>query len=388
MDHRITILEALRVGSPASRTELAERTGLSPATVSRAVGRLRADGFVREVGSAPAAVGRPPRLVELRPDAAFVVGIDAGGTMLRAVLADLEGMIRGRAARPASDPSDRDAIVADLARLVGDAAGAVPGGTILAAAAGISGIVDHAAGTVLLSPDLPGLDGAPVGALLEAAAGLPVAVDNDDLLAAVGEAAAGAAAGCTDVAFLSLGYGLGAGLIVGGRPVRGASHAAGAIAYLAPGRLEDRASGRAIPLRYRDAVAAADEHRESLPIDARGVFDLAARSDPIARSVIADVTDALGELAVNVAALLDPQVIVLGGGLTASGPVVLEPIARRLAGALPYPPRLAPSSLEGAAVARGAVSVALAIAKHRLAGSDPAVRSAPEPGRVGVLELV
>ena len=121
--------------------------------------------------------------------------------------------------------------------------------------AGVSGIVDHDGGRVLLSPDLPGLDGGSVAAALQERLGVPVAIDNDDLLAAVGEAAAGAAIGCRDVVFLSLGYGLGAGLIVAGRPVRGASNAAGAIAYLAPGRLEDRVSGRAIPARYGAALA-------------------------------------------------------------------------------------------------------------------------------------
>ena len=103
-------------------------------------------------------------------------------------------------------------------------------------------------GRVLLSPDLPGLTGLGLAAALEDRLGVPVAIDNDDLLAAIGEAASGAAIGCRDVVFLSLGYGLGAGIIVDGRPVRGAANAAGAIGYHGPGRLEDRASGRAIPL--------------------------------------------------------------------------------------------------------------------------------------------
>ncbi|MEI8332974.1 MAG: ROK family transcriptional regulator [Chloroflexota bacterium] len=406
MDHRVTILEMLRGGSPASRAELAERSGLSPATVSRAVDRLRADGFVREVAIAPAGLGRPPRLVELRPEAAYVVGVDAGGSMLRAVLADLDGTVCGRAARPASDPDDLGAILRDLAQVVRDVEVAAEGRPILAASAGISGIVDHAAGSVLLSPDLPGLDGAPIAALLGDVLGVPVIVDNDDLLAAIGEAAVGAARGCTDVAFLSLGYGLGAGLIVDGRPVRGASSAAGAIAYLAPGRLEERASGRPIPDRYREALRAAERRSPGADrprarsgevaadaayaphLDARGVFELAAGGDPIAMAIVADVADALGELVVNVAALLDPEVVVLGGGLVANGAILVDPLARRLAEALPFPPRLVGSALEGAAVVHGGVSVALAAAKQRLAGADAPARVAPEPGRLGALDLV
>jgi len=411
LDHRVTILELLRGRSPVSRAELAERSGLSPATVSRAVDRLRADGLVREVPIASAGLGRPPRLVEFRPEAAYVVGVDAGGSLLRAVLADLEGTVRARAARPASDPDDLRAILRDVAEVVGEVEAAAGGRPVLAVSAGVSGIVDHAAGSVLLSPDLPGLDGALLASLLGDALGIPVVVDNDDLLAAIGEAAVGAARGCTDVAFLSLGYGLGAGLIVDGRPVRGASNAAGAIAYLAPGRLEERASGRAIPIRYRDAILAAergapeaDERRSPGPVrsgsrrrgeadrasrlDARGVFELAATGDPIAAAVVADVADALGELVVNVAALLDPEVVVVGGGLAANGAVLFDPLARRLAETLPFPPRLVPSALEGAAVVHGAVSVALAAAKQRLAGPGAQARAAPEPGRVGALDLV
>lgn len=373
MDKRVAILDVLRGRSPASRAELAELSGLSPATVSRAVQRLRREGFVRDVAGTSAGLGRPARLVELRPDAAFVVGIDAGGSMLRAVLADLEGVMRGRAARPARDPRDGVATVADLAATARDVIARAADRPILAVAAGISGIVDHASGRVLLSPDLPGLNEVAVAGLLEKELGIPVVIDNDDLLAAVGEGAAGSAAGCSNIAFLSLGYGLGAGLIVDGRPVRGASRAAGAIAYLAPGRLEARASGRAIPILFRAALgrAGGPGHAGEATdpgADARTVFELAAAGDPVAASVVGEVVEALGDLVVNVAALLDPEVIVLGGGLAANGPVLFEPLSRRLAGAVPYPPRLVPSALESAAVVHGAVAVALDLARRRLAG--------------------
>jgi glucokinase len=234
--------------------------------------------------------------------------------------------------------------------------------------------------------------------------GVPVTIDNDDLLAAVAEAATGAAVGCRDVVFLSLGYGLGAGIIVGGRPVRGADAAAGAIAYLAPGQLSERASGRAIPLRYRKlaAVAPAREGgsaegrgpvKSGRPtatdqLDAAAVFARAAAGDGIAARVVAEVVDALGELVVNIAAILDPEVIVLGGGLARAGDVVLAPLADRLARSVPYPPRLAPSTLAEQAVAHGAALLAFSLAKQHLAARYGAATVVPEPARVGALELV
>ena len=394
MDQGMTILEILRQRSPASRAELAAASGLSAATVSRAVDRLRREGLVREFTVAGESLGRPPRLVELLPEAAYVVGIDAGGSMLRAVLADLEGVVRARAARPLSDPRDRQALVADLVAVAREVMGVAAGRPVLAAVAGISGIVDHADGRVLLSPDLPALDGTALARVLEDALGLPVAIDNDDLLAAVGEAAAGAARGLADVAFLSLGYGLGAGLIVAGRPVRGASHAAGAIAFLGSGRIEERASGRAIPVRYLEAVgqASAESSGAVAPpgrtgLDARAVFELAAAGDPVARAVVGDAIDALGELVIDVAALFDPEVIVLGGGLVSSGSVLFEPLASRLRAEVPFPPRLVASALEGAAVVHGAVSVALAIGRQRLSGGAGTRRIQPDQSRVGPLRL-
>lgn len=375
MTHTLVVLEALCRRPETSRAELSETTGLSPATISRAVARLRRDGLVveREV---PGGVGRPPRVVRLQPDAAHVVGIDAGGSRARVVLTDLEGNPLARATVTVRPTRRIDVFARAISRLVAQVATAA-GARVVAAGAGISGIVDASAGMVLLSPDLPVLNGKAVAACLADALGMPVAIDNDDLLAAVGEAASGAAQGCADVAFLSLGHGLGAGLVVGGRPVRGARSSAGAIAYLAPERLEERASGRAIPQRYL-AMAGAT----SASMTAERVFDLADAGDPIARKVAEDAAAALGDLVVNVAALLDPEVIVLGGGLVRGQPGLRDRLAARLEQALPFPPRLVVSALGEDAVAHGAASLALTLAQRRLAGV-PAT-----PGRLGTLEFV
>jgi predicted NBD/HSP70 family sugar kinase len=208
---------------------------------------------------------------------------------------------------------------------------------------------------------------------------MPVAIDNDDLLAAAGEAAFGAARGCTEVVFLSLGLGLGAGLLVGGRPVRGVRSAAGAIAYLAPGMLQDRASGRAIPRRYNERRG---ERAGTPRRTAKRVIELASTGDDDARAVVADAIEALGSLAVNVGALLDPEVIVLGGGLARGIPGLVEALAGRLRDALPFPPRVALSELGEDAVARGAGTLALTLGQRQLAG----VRA--EPGRLGALVFV
>ncbi len=386
MDHAIAILELLRQRGAASRTELAELTGLSPATISRSIARLRRDGLVVESVAGGAGAGRPPRTVELRPEAALVLGIDAGGTRIRAVLTDLEGTVRASATGVVRSARRAGRILDAIADLAARARSAIPRDRVLAAGAGISGIVDQTSGTVLLSPDLPGLEGLAVADQLEERLGLPVGIDNDDVLAAVGEASFGAARGCSDVVFLSLGLGLGAGLIVGGRPVRGARSAAGAIAYLAPGRLEERASGRVIPRRYLK-LAGLEESR-TRDLDAREVFRRADTGDRAAARVIAEATEALGHLVVNVAALIDPEIIVVGGGLSESGPRLIERLAERLARSVPYPPRLVRSELGEEAVGLGAAALALTLAKQRLAARSRPISIHAEPARMGALELV
>lgn len=381
-DHRSAIVDLLHERGTLSRSDLAAASGLSPATVSRALASLLRAGLVAESAAAGEGPGRPARSVTLHPDGAFVVGIDAGGSMLRAVLADLVGTIRRRVARPASDPRDPGLLVADLVDLARAAIGDADAGRALAVAAGVSGIVDHASGRVLVSPDLPGLDGVDLAARLSAELGIPVEIDNDDLLAAVGEAAAGAARGSGDVVFLSLGYGLGAGILLDGRPVRGAAHAAGAIGSLGTPPLDERASGRAIPSRYLAALGrtgrAAGARAVGPDIDARAVFERAEAGDVTARSTVADVEAAIADVATAVAALVDPSVIVLGGGLVAQRPRLVDAVAEHVAGSVPFPPRVVASELEGAAVAHGAVELALAHVRSHL--PDPA-GGEPAPGR-------
>jgi predicted NBD/HSP70 family sugar kinase len=395
VDHAVTILEVLREHPRASRAELMEWSGLSPATVSRAVAKLRDEGLVRETTAGADGIGRPPRVVELDAGAAHVLGIDAGGSRIRAILADLDGGARATATATVDHPGDRRSVIETIGRVADDvrACSTTP---VMAAAVGISGIVDRATRDVLLSPDLPGLEGAGDRGLLEQRLGVPTTIDNDDVLAAAGEASFGAATGCADVVFLSLGFGLGAGLLIDGRPVRGAHSGAGAIAYLAPARLEDRASGRVIPDRYAERLARGGMSASDPParrrrgaggraIDAEEVFARAGGGDSVAAAVVRDVLDGLGDLVVNVAALLDPEIIVLGGGLARNATVVGS-LRERLAGSVPYPARLAVSDLGDDAVAIGAVVLALAVARVGIAGPEHAAQ--PDPARIGSLQLV
>lgn len=402
LDHRTTILELLDERGSMSRADLAALTGLSPATLSRAISELRRAGLVREATEPATGPGRPAGRVRLRPDGAHVVGIDAGGSMLRGVLADLDGTIRRHVSRAAADPADGARLLDQLVALVSEATEPGDGSPTLAVVAGVSGIVDPATGTVRMSPDLPGLTGMDVAGRLEVALGIPVRIDNDDILAAVGEAAAGAARGASDVVFLSLGFGLGAGILVDGRPLRGAANAAGAIGFVGSRRLDEIASGRAIPARYAAALAAGGGRATrdapsagtlgamsgGTDLDARLVLERAAAGDPVARRVVAEAVEAIAEMATDVAAVVDPEIVVLGGGLVEGSPSVVDEVGRRLRATLPFPPRVALSALAGTAVVHGAVTLALAHARTHLPAGPGRRSSRPAARPRTVLQLV
>ena len=208
------------------------------------------------------------------------------------------------------------------------------------------------------------------------------AIDNDDLLAAAGEATVGAAIGRRSVAYVSFGYGLGAGILIEGRPVRGASGGAGAIAYLAGGRLADAAAGHAIPARY---AARANVATPVGWLDARTVAERATTGDKAAAATLEAAIVALAEGVVDVAALLDPEVIVLGGGVVAGSKRAFAAVEDALR-VLPFPPPVVPSALGDDAVLQGAVALALALVRERAADVGP--RSAKHRFATESLELV
>ena len=268
-DPTIAILEALARRSRASRSELVQATGLSGATVGRTVDRLRREGVVREHPLEAVGVGRPPRVVELDGERACVVGIDAGGWMLRAP---------SRTSGARSGPGSRVRSGTRPTR--------APWSTISSTSSSTSG---RRSGRERSWPRRPGSRASsttdPVGCsyrpICRASTGSTSRLPSRSGSASRSRSttttssrrsakrAVGAAIGCRDVVFLSLGFGLGAGIIVDGRPVRGVAHAAGAIAYLAPGRLEDRASrpGHPDPLPRGAHPAARDGRAAELEID-------------------------------------------------------------------------------------------------------------------------
>jgi predicted NBD/HSP70 family sugar kinase len=354
-----TVLEAIRAGAPISRAEISRRAGISKPTVSLALGSLLDAGLVREARHDPAGPSYGAVFFEPVPEAALVLGLDLGARFLRGALCDLSGEIRARqdVESPAADPERVLDAVSTLRRTLIEASG-LADELIDTVVIGVPGVVESALGTVSLAENAPGIEGREFGREVAAHLSLPVTIENDINLAAVGEQSAGIARGVDDFLFLSIGTGLGSGIVLRGEIHRGHNGAAGELDYARAGH--DDFDPCASALSSLAAELASRNGGETIlapPYDARAVFAAARRGDRVAESVVQEEARRIAMHIVPVAATADVELVVLGGGIGANADLLLEPVRKLLAEWLPYPPRVEVSSLGEAAVLTGALAL-------------------------------
>jgi predicted NBD/HSP70 family sugar kinase len=356
-----TILETIRARAPISRAEISRRVGISKPTVSLALQSLLDAGLVREASGRPGGPSYGAVFFEPVPDAAFVLGLDLGARFLRGAVCDLTGGIRARQdveLRGADADSALQEIVALHASLVHTPK--LPVDRIDGVVLGVPGVVDAADGTLhLTTPNIRGLEGRPFAEELREALGVTVTPENDVNLAALGEHWAGVARGVDDFAFLSVGTGMGMGLVLGGELHRGTHGTAGEVDWALAGtgdELDPSADGVAA-LAAR--LAAGDGKGLRPPYDARDIFAAARGGDRAAREIVEEVARRIAAHIAPIAAVADPALVVLGGGLGANGDLLLAPVRRLLGDWIPYPPRVEVSSLGEAAVLMGALAIGL-----------------------------
>ncbi|MFQ5856862.1 MAG: ROK family protein [Anaerolineae bacterium] len=384
--NRSAILGLLREEGPLSRSDLARRLGLSPSTVTRIVVRLIEEGLVFETETVNSATGRKPTLLEFNYKAGVVIGVDVGGTTVVSVVADLRGDILFRKDIPVCSGDDRSdnlesvlSLIEELRHIQG-----IPPEKIRGIGVAVPSIVKEPEGIVVWAPALGWRD-LHLKALLEDRFGLPSFVENDVNLAALGESRFGCAQGVTNLVAIFIGTGIGGGLILNGDLYRGRYGAAGELGYLLPtpndlgqtyeqfGCLETLAAGPGIAQRAKAALAAG-ETSVLTDIDlltAREVFEAARDADSLAIRVIEETVDYLAQAIANVTAVLNPEMVVLGGGVARSGDLLLEPIKERVRGRIPVMPEIVLSELGDEAVVQGAVALAVSATR-----SDVVVRDA------------
>jgi glucokinase len=311
--------------------------------------------------------GRPGRdgALVLGPD--LVLGVDLGGTKVRAAIADGSGAVLAEMTVATDARGGRHVVeqIAVLARSLTDSAGGTTA-RVHATAVGTPGVPDAQSGTLGLSPNVDGLAAVSLRDELADRLGHPVVLDNDVTAAAVGERWAGSARGCEDFVFVAVGTGIGMGIVSGGRVLRGAHGAAGEIGYLPlgtdpfdpvnqhRGALEEATAGEKVAARFRAATGTR--------ISTREVFDLAAQGVPAAVSVVAEHGRYLALAITAVTAVLDPALVILGGGV-GSRPELLDPVRAGLAELGKAPAEVRTSALGNRASVVGALNLALSAAR-------------------------
>ena len=220
---------------------------------------------------------------------------------------------------------------------------------------------------------MPGLEGRPFEAELEARLGLPIMLENDINLAALGERWLGVARGVDDFVFLSVGTGMGAGIVLRGELHTGRHGFAGEIDF-ALDALDEDVDPSATQIAELSAEVAEQHEGTSLraPFEARSVFDAARQGDEAARLVVAEVGRRIALHLAPVAAVVDVELVVLGGGIGSNGDLLLEPVRRLLASWLPYPPQVEVSTVGEAAVLAGALAVGVRAALENVARTQVA----------------
>ena len=378
------VLETIFRQGPITRPEIAAATNLSKPTVSAAVSRLEQGGLVRAAGQRTGQRGRKPVSYVVSSRAGFVVGGDIGGSNVRVAAADLFGEPICDLKRPTAKNGSR-AVGVQILEMVSeviDQASAVHGPPL---ALGISspGIVDQSSGRVTsLAYNVVPEGGFDPLEVIRERFDLPVLVDNNVNLAAVGEKWFGLARGVSTMVFIAIGAGIGMGIIIDDELVRGAHGAAGEIGYLPlvgdpfnprhrlHGGLEDEVAAAGIV----EAWAGHREPRDPELSSAHDVFELAATGNAAARSVVDHVASRLGTAIATVCAILDPELVVLGGGIGAS-PLLLRPVRGAAAALVPITARIETSRLGERAALQGAIAVALHAARTTLLSPGAAPKS-------------
>jgi predicted NBD/HSP70 family sugar kinase len=359
-----TVLDAVRASGPISRAELARQTGISRPTVSLVLRALLEDGLVRETEHDPDRPHYGASYYEADPEAAVVLGVDFGARAVRTAISDLNGEVRAREEiRSRGSVEERiDALERSCRSLLRTSR--LPSDLLEQAVIALPAVVSPADGRVS-SADLPRL-GSDFREQLERALRVPVKLENDVNLAAIAEQRNGVAQGVADFAFVLVGAGLGAAVVLDWKLFRGHNGAAGELDAVRNGRTDDVDPCAAAISRHAAELSAETETVLEPPFEVREIFAAARDGDAVAAALVEETAHRVALHVLPLAATLDVPLVVLGGNVGAN-PELLDPVRSHLEGWLLSPaPRLEVSALGEAAVIEGALAAGVDAALERV----------------------
>jgi len=319
------IFQILRDGRARTKAELATLTGLARSTVSSRVDVLLASGLVQPAGEAVSTGGRPPARVAFNARAGVVLAVDLGATHATVGIADLAGTLLAshtRALRIDAGPETvLDTVLDDGARLLSQHPEA--GSRLVGVGIGVPGPVEHSTGRPTNPPIMPGWDRFDVPGYVQRRFAVPVLVDNDVNILALGEQAL-SWHGVDDLVFVKVSTGIGAGIISGGSLQRGAQGSAGDMGHVQVPYSHDspREAGDERDLEAIASGPAIAAELRAQGVDAAGSEDVVAlvrAGNPAAIAATRQAGREVGEVLATVVNLLNPSIIVIGGSIARAG---------------------------------------------------------------------
>ncbi|MFH5777900.1 ROK family transcriptional regulator [Heyndrickxia oleronia] len=376
------VLQCIQEHAPISRAEISAKLSISKPTVSILVDELIQEHWVVEKGNGEASSqgGRRPIQLYFDEQAAYVAGIDIGGTKVKMVISDLSGTIVSQCHFPTNQYLEQGLIIQirdKLNHLVKHAG--IKQEAILGMGVGVPGITDTVNGLIVDAPSLNWMN-YPFISEAKKYFSFPIHIDNDVNVAVLGEQWLGRAKNKRNVLFISVGTGIGCGIIIDNQLYRGTTNAAGEMGYMVTnkndmrqnfhplfqryGYLESVAGGKSIGKQLTMKLQKNREHplfkkATETELSAKDAFFLAKSGDLLAQQVIDEAIEHLGFGIVNAACLLNPEVIILGGGVSKSAEEILFHVRKLVDQYLPSSVDIYPSQLADNAGVLGAVSLFL-----------------------------
>jgi predicted NBD/HSP70 family sugar kinase len=378
--NRLRVIETIYRHPATSRAEIMRRTGLARQTVSTVVEELARAGVVEESAAEDERrrnMGRPPILLSLVPGAAFAVGLDFGHQHIRVAVCDLSGQPVVDDWSPAEvdhAPTQSFDLAHELVRAALTSA-SIDHDQLLGVGMGLAAPINRTTGELEADGILPGWHGIRPAAEMESRLGVPVQLDNDANVGALGEKVFGAGRDVDDLVYVRLSAGIGAGMILSGRPYHGSLGVAGEIGHALsdPHGAICRCGNRGCleTVASSVAVAALLEHSTGQAVSIETLLELVAAGDRGARRAVADAGEAVGTVLAVLVNIVNPELLLVGGELAAAGDVLLDPIRNAIERHCVAPAsasvRVAAGTLGPRAEVLGAAALILAQSPHVLA---------------------
>ncbi|SKA93189.1 transcriptional regulator, MarR family [Caloramator quimbayensis] len=344
--NKSTILKVIREKGPISRADIAKLTGLNPATVTNNVNILLEADIITETGIGDSSGGRKPILLELNKNAFYAIGVDMGLKRARAALINLCGEIIKSIDMPYGNSIDEKDVIKRIIELVNALLDVrnIDKNKILGIGIGVHGIVNPVEGISIYAPKFGWKDVA-IKDIFEKEFRMPVLIDNDVRVMALGEKWFGNAKSAKDFVFINVGSGIGSAIVINGDIYRGSLYGAGEIGHISIaengpkcncgnfGCLEVMASGTALEKRVihdinlgKESIIPKLAGDDLSKITGEIIYEAAKLNDKLALDALYDVGSCLGYAVSNLINILNPEIIIIGGGVARAGDFVLKPL--------------------------------------------------------------